>query len=73
MQIIYTILQAFPKWMESSEFQVNTPSTEFNQVITVLLKTSMFLAGAIGCFLDNTIPGKHKFYFMLDSRYIKLL
>ena len=52
------MLQAFPKWMESSKYEVNTSSNEFNQVITVLLKTSMFLAGALGCFLDNTIPGK---------------
>ena len=58
MQNIYILLQAFPKWMESTGYQVNTSSNEFNQVITVLLKTSMFLAGAIGCFLDNTIPGK---------------
>ena len=50
--------KAFPKWMESSGFQLTTSSNEFNQVITVLLKTSMFLAGAIGCFLDNTVPGK---------------
>ena len=55
--------KAFPKWMESSGFQLTTSSNEFNQVITVLLKTSMFLAGAIGCFLDNTVPGKKMQHF----------
>lgn len=29
-----------------------------NQIITVLLSTSMFVGGLIGFVLDNTIPGK---------------
>ena len=28
-----------------------------DQVVTVLLSTSMFVAGALGFILDNTIPG----------------
>ena len=39
---------------------VNTPSDGFNQVMTVLLSTSQFIAGAVAIFLDNTIPGTRK-------------
>ena len=28
------------------------------QIISVLLKTSMFVASFVGCLLDNTVPGK---------------
>ena len=39
---------------------VDTPSEGFNKVMTVLLSTSQFIAGAIAIFLDNTIPGTRK-------------
>ena len=59
--------------MEDSKYQVNTGSNEFNQIITVLLKTSMFLAGAIGCFLDNTVPGKYSLYWVSTKLIYKVL
>ena len=36
---------------------------EIDQIIVVLLKTSMFVGGFFGFFLDNTIPGM-KFYHL---------
>lgn len=39
---------------------MNTPSDGFNKVMTVLLSTSQFIAGALAIFLDNTIPGTRK-------------
>ena len=39
---------------------MGTPSDGFNQVMTVLLSTSQFIAGAVAIFLDNTIPGTRK-------------
>ena len=44
-------------------FSVGFPGNkEFDQIATVLLSNPMFLAGSIGCFLDNLIPGK---YFLI--------
>ena len=31
---------------------------ELDQILTVLLRTSMFVGGTVGFILDNTIPGK---------------
>ena len=36
---------------------LNTGSQAADQIITVLLSTSMFVAGVLGFVLDNTIPG----------------
>lgn len=33
-------------------------SVELDQVLTVLLTTSMFVGGFVGCVLDNVVPGK---------------
>jgi len=46
-----------PKWMESNEGAIQTGSSLLNQILTVLLSTSMFVAMVLGFFLDNTIPG----------------
>ena len=35
------------------------------QIISVLLKTNMFVAALLGCLLDNTIPGKLKYKLFL--------
>ena len=37
---------------------MNTGVDVLDQVITVLLGTSMFLGGIIAFILDNTVPGK---------------
>ena len=49
---------ALPSWLGDNPRAIDTKSAEFNQVATVLLRTSPFVAGAIAMFLDNTIPGK---------------
>lgn len=48
-----------PKWMEIEENQksINTGSVTLDNVITVILSSSMFLAMSLGFVLDNSIPG----------------
>ena len=48
-----------PKWMEIEENQksINTGSVTLDNVITVILTSSMFLAMSLGFVLDNSIPG----------------
>jgi nucleobase transporter 1/2 len=48
---------SIPKWVLDHPGYIRTGSDSFDQVIYVLMSTSMFVGGAIGCFLDNTIPG----------------
>ena len=36
----------------------NTGSEIFDQIVTVLLSTSMFVGGVTGFVLDNTVPGQ---------------
>ena len=38
-------------------FYVHTGSDVIDQIIAVLLSTSMFIGGFVGFLLDNTIPG----------------
>lgn len=35
-----------------------TDSEGFNQIVTVLLSTNMFVGGVLAAFLDNTMPGR---------------
>ena len=48
-----------PKWMEIEENQksINTGSVTLDNIITVILSSSMFLAMSLGFVLDNSIPG----------------
>ncbi|XP_064455241.1 solute carrier family 23 member 2-like isoform X2 [Ornithodoros turicata] len=46
-----------PKWVQAHPGVIATGSPELDQVINVLLSTSMFVGGFVGIFLDNTIPG----------------
>ena len=46
-----------PKWLEENGDAINTGSDVIDQIITVMLTTSMFIAGLSGFILDNTIPG----------------
>lgn len=47
-------------WIKGNPGAINTGSTVGDQLITVLLSTSMFVGGVIAFFLDNTIPGTAK-------------
>lgn len=46
-----------PKWVENNEDAIKTGSDVLDQVIVVLLETSMFVSGFLGFLLDNTVPG----------------
>ena len=46
-----------PSWVEENADSVNTGSEIADQIICVMLQTSMFVSGTIGFFLDNTLPG----------------
>ena len=49
---------ALPEWLGQNPDAISTASPGANQVITVLLSTSQFIAGVIAITLDNTIPGQ---------------
>ena len=51
-------LQVMPKWVEAHPESINTGVQALDQIIVVLLSTSMFVGGFIGFALDNTIPGE---------------
>ncbi|CAE1313501.1 SLC23A1 [Acanthosepion pharaonis] len=48
---------SLPMWIQQNPGKINTGSTEFDQILTVLLGTNMFVGGFLGLFLDNTLPG----------------
>ncbi|KAL7635327.1 UNVERIFIED_CONTAM: hypothetical protein RMT77_014394 [Armadillidium vulgare] len=48
---------AIPEWLQNNPGSIQTGSPAADQVLLVLLKTSMFVGGMIGFFLDNTVPG----------------
>ncbi|XP_071960294.1 solute carrier family 23 member 2-like [Antedon mediterranea] len=48
---------ALPWWFADNPGIIQTGVDELDQIITVLLSTSMFVGGFIGFLLDNTIPG----------------
>ncbi|XP_042213697.1 solute carrier family 23 member 2-like isoform X2 [Homarus americanus] len=45
------------KWLEMNPGIIQTGEPVVDQIITVLLQTSMFVGGTLGFILDNTIPG----------------
>ena len=47
-----------PKWISANPGAINTGAEIFDQILKVLLETSMFVSGMLGFVLDNTIPGK---------------
>ncbi|XP_051886652.1 xan_ur_permease domain-containing protein [Pristis pectinata] len=49
-----------PNWVNKHPDSLNTGVLPIDQVIRVLLTTSMFVGGFFGFFLDNTIPGTEK-------------
>ncbi|KAA0715132.1 Solute carrier family 23 member 1 [Triplophysa tibetana] len=46
-----------PNWILKNPTAIATGVVELDQVLQVLLTTSMFVGGFFGFFLDNTIPG----------------
>lgn len=46
-----------PRWLQKNPSVINTGNIDVDNILTVLLTTSMFVGGVLGIFLDNTIPG----------------
>ena len=49
---------SMPFWLRNNPTAINTGDDIADQILTVLLSTSMFVGGVIGAFLDNTLPGR---------------
>ncbi len=48
------------QWMDAHPGVINTGIEEVDNTLTVLLSTSILVAGVVSCLLDNLIPGKEK-------------
>ncbi|XP_071100850.1 solute carrier family 23 member 1-like [Haliotis cracherodii] len=46
-----------PQYFSTNPQAINTGNEDLDQVLTVLLRTSMFVGGMLAFFLDNTVPG----------------
>lgn len=46
-----------PKFIKTNPEFLDTGSIIFDQILNVLLTTSLFVGGIIGIFMDNTVPG----------------
>lgn len=50
------------KWIQSyqgtDDQAFNTGIQDIDELLEVLLSTSMFTSGILGCFFDNVLPGK---------------
>ncbi|XP_077992050.1 solute carrier family 23 member 1-like isoform X2 [Glandiceps talaboti] len=46
-----------PIWLEDNPHVIQTGNTEVDEILTVLLRNSIFVGGLLGLTLDNTIPG----------------
>ncbi|XP_042871306.1 solute carrier family 23 member 1-like isoform X2 [Penaeus japonicus] len=62
---------ALPKWIESNPGVIKTGDAIADQLLTVLLQTSMFVGGFLGFLLDNTVPGTAKERGLLQWRATK--
>ena len=58
------------QWMKANPGAVSSGSHIVDQIVTVLLSTSMFTAGLLGFFLDNTVPGNAQRYLLLITLYL---
>lgn len=48
---------SIPEYITDNPDAINTGNETFDQILVVLLETSMFVGGAVGFILDNTVPG----------------
>ncbi|XP_039260225.2 solute carrier family 23 member 1-like [Styela clava] len=46
-----------PIWVTANSKAIDTGNKQVDQIFLVLLETSIFVGGALGAILDNTIPG----------------
>lgn len=55
---MFVLEKAFPTWLTDSNTDFDVGEPIISKILTVLCKTNMFMAGLVGCILDNTIPGQ---------------
>lgn len=60
------------QWMEAHPGVINTGINELDSTLTVLLSTSILVAGVLSCLLDNLIPGKKEKRF-LENNFLEIL
>ncbi|GAB1608776.1 solute carrier family 23 member 1-like [Argonauta hians] len=48
---------SLPLWLQSHPGHIKTGNAEFDQILSVLFQSSMFVGGFVGFILDNTISG----------------
>ncbi|XP_041368108.1 solute carrier family 23 member 2-like [Gigantopelta aegis] len=46
-----------PRWIQSNPNVIDTGNSEADQILVVLLGMPTFVGGALGCILDNVLPG----------------
>lgn len=51
------LFQVLSKWLIKYPDTIQTGNSVVDSVFTVLLSTTILVGGALGCFLDNIIPG----------------
>jgi len=59
--------QVLSKWLIKYPDIIQTGSATVDGVLTVLLSTTILVGGALGCFLDNIIPGM---FFTINFKLI---
>ena len=67
--MIYGLIKVLSQWMMEHSDVIQTGYQLIDQILTILLTTSMFIAMVIGCVLDNTIPGNSNCYTTLISMF----
>ena len=64
---------SMPYWLGKHPDAITTGSIIADQILTVLLSTSMFVGGLVGAILDNTVPGTVTFTLSLLNAFINVL
>lgn len=59
------------QWIKAHPDAINTGNQSVDQILTVLLSTTMFLSGLIGFILDNTVPGMIKKLYLISVTYFE--
>jgi nucleobase transporter 1/2 len=57
---------AVSQWVERNPGHIDVGSSGLNQILEVILRTGIFLAGSLALVLDNTIPGNSRDRGLLD-------
>ena len=55
--LVYDLFQVLSKWLIKYPDSIQTGNAVVDSVFTVLFSTTILVGGALGCLLDNIIPG----------------